>query len=190
MKNAFEVKNPDFELSPLTGMSKKHYIELAKHLLERALKNIKSLDTPLTFPTVPGKTYPQPNSPDWRYRSVEFEALERTFTLAGPLIHVDPEVTINNIKLRDYYKLQIYNTFTPGHPNSLPLPEELPDSNYQFFPFGNFTLKRKKMIWLNVSQSGLITGQHKTTGESLTLPLFRFLKNTVMKSTMICLKAI
>ena len=95
-KNAFEVSNPDFELSPLTGMTKQHYINLAKHLLGRALKNIKSIDQPLTFPTVPGKTYPQPNDPDWRYRSVEFEALERTFTLAGPLIHVEPDVVINN----------------------------------------------------------------------------------------------
>ncbi len=132
MNQAFKVKNPDLGLSPFTGMTKKHYIELAKYLLERAFRHVDSIHTPLSFPTVPGKTYPQPNDPDWRYRSVEFESLERTFTLAGPLIHVDPEVTIHNIKLRDYYKLQIYNTFTPGHPNSLPLPEELPDSNYQF----------------------------------------------------------
>ena len=132
MNNAFEVKNPDLNLSPFTGMSKKHYIELAKYLLERALKHIDSVETPLTFPVVPGKTYPQPDAPEWRYRSAEFEALERTFTLAGPLIHIDPETTINNINLRDYYSLQFYNAFTPGHPNTLPLPEELPDSNYQF----------------------------------------------------------
>ncbi|WP_430974258.1 DUF2264 domain-containing protein [Sunxiuqinia rutila] len=132
MKKAFEVENPDFDLSPHTGMTRKHYIELAKYLLERAFKHIDSIDTPLTFPIVPGKTYPQPNAPDWRYRSAEFEALERTFTLAGPLIHVDPETTINGINLRDYYCRQLYNTFTPGHANSLPLPEDLPDSNYQF----------------------------------------------------------
>ncbi|MGV8091544.1 MAG: DUF2264 domain-containing protein [Mangrovibacterium sp.] len=132
MKEAFEVENPDFELSPYTGMTKKHYIELATYLLERAFKYVDSIETPLTFPSVPGKTYPQPGAPDWRYRSAEFEALERTFTLAGPLIHVNPEITIRNIKLRDYYCLQIYNAFTPGHPNSLPLPEDLPDSNYQF----------------------------------------------------------
>lgn len=132
MKSAFEVNEPDFDLSPYTGMTKKHYVDLAKYLLERAFKYVDSIESPLSFPIVPGKTYPQPNAPDWRYRSAEFEALERTFTLAGPLIHVDPEVTINNIKLRDYYKLQIYNTFTPGHSNSLPLPEDLPDSNYQF----------------------------------------------------------
>ncbi len=132
MKRAFEVENPDYALSPYSGMSKKHYIELAKYLLERALKHVDSVETPLTFPVVPGKTYPQPDAPDWRYRSADFEALERTFTLAAPLIHIDPETTINHIKLRDYYSLQFYNAFTPGHSNSLPLPEELPDSNYQF----------------------------------------------------------
>jgi len=132
MKKAFEVKNPDFDLSPLTGMTKKHYIEMTKYLLERAFSHVGSINTPISFPAVPGKTYPQPNAPDWRYRSADFEALERTFTLAGPLIHIDPETKINNINLRDYYGLHFYNAFTPGHVNSLPLPEELPDSNYQF----------------------------------------------------------
>lgn len=132
MKKAFEVKNPDLELSPFTGMTKKHYIELAKYLLERAFMHVDSIDTPLTFPSVPGKTYPQPNAPDWRYKSADFEALERTFTLAGPLIHIDPATTIKGINLRDYYSRQIYNAFTPGHSNSLPMPEDLPDSNYQF----------------------------------------------------------
>lgn len=132
MKKAFEVKNPDFDLSPHTGMTKQHYIDCAKYLLERTFIHVDSLETPLSFPSVPGKTYPQPKDPDWRYRSLEFEALERTFTLAGPLIHQDPEVRINNIKLQDYYCLHLYNAFTSGHQNSLPLPEDLPDSNYQF----------------------------------------------------------
>ena len=132
MQKVFEVKDPDFELSPFTGMTKKHYIECAKYILERAFKHVDSLETPISFPIVPGKTYPQPNAPEWRYRSADFEALERTFNLAGPLIHVDPEIKINDIKLREYYSLHIYNAFTPGHPNSLPFPEYLPDSTYQF----------------------------------------------------------
>lgn len=132
MKPTYDVNNPDYKISPYTGMTRSHYIELAKYLLERTFTHIGSINDPLTFPLVPGKTYPQPDDPDWRWRSLEFEALERTFTLAGPLIHVDPETTINGIKLRDYYKLQLYNALTPGHPNSLPLPDELPDSNYQF----------------------------------------------------------
>ena len=133
MKNAYEVKNPDFSLSPYTGMIKQHYIELAKYVLERAFKHVASMDTPISFPTIPdSKTYPRPDDPDWRQRSLEFEALERTLTLAGLLMHINPEIAINGIKLRDYYCLHLYNALTPGHPNSLPLPEDLPDSTYQF----------------------------------------------------------
>ena len=132
MNNAFHVTSPDLALSPHTGMTKRHYVDLAKYLLSRAFKHVPNIDTPICFPTVPGKTYPQPNAPAWRWRSFEFESLERTFTIAGPLMHVEPDATINGIKLRDYYRRQIYNAFSPGHPNSLPLPEDLPDSTYQF----------------------------------------------------------
>ena len=175
MKNSFTVTNPDLTLSPLTGMTRKHYIECAKYLLERAFTHVNSIESPISFPTVPGKTYPQPNSPDWRYRSEEFEALERTFTLAGPLIHVDPEITIKGIKLRDYYCLQLYRAFTKGHSNSLPLPEELPDSNYQFTcEFGglfktlllmpdtlwpHFTEKQKEEMVVTISK----WAHHRTT---------------------------
>jgi len=132
MKKRFEIENPDVLLSPFTGMTKQHYVDCAKYLLERAFSHVDSMEDPIDFPAVPGKTYPQPGAPDWRYRSAEFEALERTFTLAGPLIHLDPGIEIKNIKLRDYYHLHLYNALTPGHPNSLPLPGALPDSTYQF----------------------------------------------------------
>ncbi len=132
MKNAFEVADPDWNRSPLTGMTKKHYVDCAKYLLERAFRHVDSIDTPIDFPIVAGKTYPQPEAPDWRYRSAEWEALERTFTLAGPLIHNDRDVSIKGIKLREYYGKHIFNALTPGHRNSLPLPQDLPDATYQF----------------------------------------------------------
>ncbi len=175
MKKKFEVENPDLALSPFTGMTKRHYIELAKYLLERAFTHVKSIDDPLTFPLVPGKSYPQEGSPDWRFRSLEFEALERTFNLAGPLIHVDPDTKINSIRLQDYYKLHLYNALTPGHPNSLPLPEDLPDSTYQFTcEFGGlfktlllmpdtlwsvYTQKEKDEMAVSISK----WGHHRTT---------------------------
>lgn len=156
MKKAFEIENPDFNLSPQTGMTKQHYIGLAKYLLERAFTHVDSLEDPILFPTVPGKTYPQPDAPDWRYRSAEFEALERTFTLAGPLIHIDPKTEIKGINLRDYYCLHLYNALTPGHSNSLPMPEDLPDSTYQFTcEFGGLfktLLLMPETIWTNFSE--------------------------------------
>lgn len=175
MKRTFEIENPDFKLSPFTGMTKRHYIECAKYILERAFSHVDSIDDPITFPGVPGKTYPQPGAPDWRYRSLEFEALERTFTLAGPLIHIDPEISIKEIKLRDYYCLHLYNALTPGHSNSLPLPEDLPDSTYQFTcEFGGlfktlllmpetlwpyFTKKQKNEMVITISK----WAHHRTT---------------------------
>jgi hypothetical protein len=156
LKQAFEVKDPDFELSPLTGMTRKHHIECAKYVLGRAFKHVKSFDSPIVFPLVPGKSYPQPNDPEWRKRSHEFEALERTFTLAAPLIHVDPETRIGDIKLRDYYCHHFYNALTPGHPNSLPLPEDLPDATYQFTcEFGGWTktlLLLPDVMWPHLTQ--------------------------------------
>jgi hypothetical protein len=175
MKPKFEVENPDIILSPFTGMTKHHYIEMAKYLLERAFSHVSSVEQPLTFPIVPGKTYPQEGSPEWRFRSLEFEALERTFTLAGPLIHVDPDVTIRGIRLRDYYHLHLYNALTPGHANSLPLPENLPDSTYQFTcEFGGLfktLLLMPDTLWSTYSQkekdemAACISkwGHHRTT---------------------------
>ena len=92
-QGAFEVRNPDLDLSPMTGMTRQHYIECAQYVLGRAFRHVKSFDSPIVFPLVPGKSYPQPDDPEWRLRSFEFEALERTFNLAAPLIHVDPEIS-------------------------------------------------------------------------------------------------
>ncbi len=128
----YRVENPDQDRSPFTGMTRKHYIECAKYVLNRAFVHVDSFDDYIIFPEVPGKTYPQPGSPDWRYRSLEFEGLRRTFALAGPLLHVEPEVEIRGIKLADYYAHHLRRALTPGHPNSIPMPEDLPDATYQF----------------------------------------------------------
>jgi len=132
MDKAFSVKDPDWKTSPYPRMTKRHYVDCAKYMHEPAFIHVKSIDDPLSFPTVPGKTYPQPGAPDWRWRSAEWEALERTFTLAGPLIHLDPDTRVRGIRLLDYYRLHVERALTPGNPESLPLPEDLPDATYQF----------------------------------------------------------
>ena len=156
LNKAFIVKEPNFDISPYTGMSRKHYIECAKYILERAFRNVKTFDTPIVFPTVPGKTYPQPNDPPWRHRSNEFESLVRTLSLAAPLMHVEPEIEINGINLQKYYCHHLYNALTPSHSNSLPLPEDLPDATYQFTcEFGGlckFLLLMPDVIWPYFSQ--------------------------------------
>lgn len=153
--NAYQVQNPDFELSPSTGMTRRHYIECARYILERAFRHVPSFESPIVFPLVPGKSYPQPNDPPWRTRAHEWEALERTFNLAAPLLQVDPEITIRGIKLRDYYCFHFHRALTPGNPNSLPLPEDLPDATYQFTcEFGGWTktlLLMPDVLWPHLS---------------------------------------
>ena len=141
MSNAYSPDRPDFTISPHTGMTRRHYIEAARHVLERAFRHVDSFDTPIVFPVIPGsKSYPQAGDPEWRQRSHEFEALERTFVLAAPLIHADPDVAIRGIRLCDYYRHHFHRALTPGNPNSLPLPGELPDATYQFTcEFGGLT---------------------------------------------------
>jgi hypothetical protein len=157
MKKHFEPENPDFKTSPFTGLTRQHYIDSARYVLERAFKHVKSFDQPIIFPTIPGsKSYPQPDDPPWRTRSHEFEALERTFNLAAPLIHVDPAASINGIHLRDYYLHHFHRALTPGNPNSIPMPDELPDATYQFTcEFGGWTktmLLMPDVLWPHWTQ--------------------------------------
>ena len=68
-QNAFVVRNPDLDMSPMKGMTREHYIECAKYVLGRAFRHVKSFDAPIIFPLVPGKSYPQPGDPEWKQRS-------------------------------------------------------------------------------------------------------------------------
>lgn len=191
MKRAYEVQNPDWNLSPSTGMTRKHYIECAKYILDRAFIHVSSFDQHIIFPTVPGKTYPQPGDPQWRWRSLEFEGLRRTMALAGPLMHVEPEITIRGIKLRDYYCHHLYNALTPGHSNSIPLPDELPDATYQFTcelgGLCSFLLLLPDIIWPFYTQEEkdaiaktlLAWGHHRTTQNNwrfFNISMLSFLK--------------
>jgi hypothetical protein len=157
MPNAYKPTRPDFETSPHTGMTRQHYIEAASHVLERAFQYVDSFETPIVFPLIPGsKSYPQPNDPEWRTRSHEFEALERTFVLAAPLLHANPDATIRGIRLCEYYRHHLLRALTPGNPNSLPLPSDLPDATYQFTcEFGGLTktlLLFPNVLWPKFTQ--------------------------------------
>ena len=175
MQKAFRVNNPDYSTSPMTGMTRAHYIECAKYVLGRAFSHVGSPEAPFSFPAPGGTSYPQPDDPEWRFRSLEFEALERTFALAGPLIHVEPNVSVNGIGLREYYCHQFVSALTPGNPTSLPLPDDLPDATYQFTcEFGGLSktlLLMPDTLWphLTVEQRGAVAltiskwAHHRTT---------------------------
>ncbi len=113
----FEVKNPDFQLSPYTGMGRQHWIDAAKYMLDGIFRHIKSIEDPVIVPRYETEiTYPNAHTPAWKVQAEIFEGLARSFFLAAPLIHIEPEAVVAGMPLRDYYKKQILKACTPGDP--------------------------------------------------------------------------
>lgn len=102
--SVFQIKNPDLNLSPYTGMTKKHWRDAALYLLEGAFSYIHTLDDPMKFPKQPGKSYPQDEK---KVPTEKLEGLSRTLFIASPLLKENPNLVINNIKVGDYYRYQI-----------------------------------------------------------------------------------
>ncbi|MEN3322424.1 DUF2264 domain-containing protein [Mariniflexile soesokkakense] len=103
-EDIFQIVNPDYKLSPHTGMTKQHWKDAAMYLLEGAFGYVNSLDDPMKFPKQPGKSYPHDES---RVPTEKLEGLCRTLFVAAPLLKENPELVINNIKVADYYRYQI-----------------------------------------------------------------------------------
>ncbi|PXY39310.1 hypothetical protein DMB65_18305 [Flavobacterium cheongpyeongense] len=106
----FQIKNPDFNVSPQTGMTKHHWRDAALYLLEGAFSYIHKLDDPMQFPKQEGKSYPSnPN----QVPTEKLEGLCRTLFIASPLLKENPSLVINNIKVADYYRFQIGKLIDP-----------------------------------------------------------------------------
>ncbi|MFD2828509.1 DUF2264 domain-containing protein [Leeuwenhoekiella polynyae] len=100
----FQVENPDFKTSPYTGMTKKHWEDAARYLLAGAFSYIDDLDDPMKFPKLPGKSYPHDIG---RVPTEKLEGLVRTLFVAAPLLKKEPDLTLNGIKVAEYYQHQL-----------------------------------------------------------------------------------
>ncbi|PXY46441.1 DUF2264 domain-containing protein [Flavobacterium hydrophilum] len=109
--NIFEIQNPDYKISPYTGMTKQHWKDAGLYLLEGAFSYIHKLDDPMQFPKQEGKSYPSnPN----QVPTEKLEGLCRTLFIASPLLKENPDLIINNIKVADYYRYQISKLTDPN----------------------------------------------------------------------------
>ncbi len=112
----YELKNHNTELSPFTGMDRQHWIDCGKFMLEGAFQHVDSIEQPMLFPKVPGKSYPQlgyDKCPPEQRSAAIFEGVARTFNIAAPLIALEPDLTIHGIRLADYYKYQLLQLTDP-----------------------------------------------------------------------------
>lgn len=103
-KTIFQVKQPDFKLSPETGMTRKHWKDAALYLLSGAFSYVHKLEDPMKFPKQPGKSYPQDGKPN---TTEKLEGLCRTLFVAAPLLKENPSLVVNNIQVGAYYRFQL-----------------------------------------------------------------------------------
>lgn len=114
---AFKAKTLDFKLSPYTGMTRQSWIEAGEYLLEGIFSNIKSPDDPVVMPRKETEvTYPRPEDPEGRRRAEMFEGLARSFFIAAPLLHNNPELELAGHKIREYYRRHVLKACTKGDP--------------------------------------------------------------------------
>ncbi|WOO40845.1 DUF2264 domain-containing protein [Rubellicoccus peritrichatus] len=109
-KPVFEIKNPDFELSPYTGMTRQNWKDAGVYLLEGAFGYVESIEDSMLFPKLPGKSRQSADA------VARLETLCRTLFIAAALMRDDPDLTINGIKLADYYRYHLNAICDPESP--------------------------------------------------------------------------
>ena len=111
----FSMEKPDYVKSPYTGMTRDEWIRCGIYILEGAFQYVDAMKTPMFLPKFPGKSYPSggnENATPERRNAAIFEALARTFNVAAPLLSENPELTVNGIKLIDYYNYHLLRLLT------------------------------------------------------------------------------
>jgi hypothetical protein len=149
----FQIENPNYELSPYTGMTKQHWKDAALYLLEGAFSYVHSLDDPMKFPKQSGKSYPHDEN---RVPTEKLEGLCRTLFVAAPLLKENPNLVINNVKVADYYRYQI-NKLIDSKSESYIIPRAKnagPSQNLvEFGALAVSLLLNPEVLWEPLSQS-------------------------------------
>lgn len=171
-ENIFTISNPDFDLSPHTGMTKKHWEDAALYLLEGAFSYINELDDAMVFPKQPGKSYPR----DGVHTATEkLEGLCRTLFVAAPLLKKDPNLEINGIKVADYYRHQILRLIDPTSDTYIaPRPSDGGPSQ-KLVEFGALSISlfvAPEMLWepLSKAQQDALAATMISYGDGPTVP--------------------
>ena len=110
----FVVEQPDKQLSPYTGLTRRHWQQAARYLLSGAFSYVHQLDDPLQFPKQAGKSYPRSES---QVPTEKLEGLCRTLFMAAPLLKEEPGLTLNGIRVGDYYRYQLAQLVNPASPS-------------------------------------------------------------------------
>lgn len=140
---SFKPRTLDYDLSPYTGLTRQSWIEAGEYIMEGIFKHIKDFQDPVVIPRTEDEiSYPHKNgNPQNRIAEEKaeiFEGLTRSFFIAAPLIHCNPEIEAGGYKLKDYYKNQVLRTCTSGDRCCAGTYEELQESTDWADPYRPF----------------------------------------------------
>lgn len=170
--NVFNVVNPNYELSPYTGMTKQHWKDAALYLLKGAFSYIHNLDDPMKFPKQPGVSYPKDEA---KVPTEKLEGLCRTLFVAAPILKDNPDLVINNIKVADYYRYQIGLLIDPSSPSYIVPRPKNGGPNQNLVEFGALSvsmLVAPEIIWdpLPQAQKDALAKTMLSYGDGPTVP--------------------
>jgi len=110
----FKVKKPNYNVSPLTGMTRNNWVDAAAYLLNGAFGYIHSMDDAMKFPKQHDKTYPLNEG---QVPTEKLEGFCRTLFVAAPLLREKPTLKLNNISVAEYYRHNLLNLIRPTSPS-------------------------------------------------------------------------
>ena len=114
IEQTFTIPTPNYKVSPYTGLDRQGWIDVAEWLLDGAFTYIRNIDDPMYFPKQFDKTYP---NNEGQVPTAKLEGFCRTLFLAAPLLKENPDLTLNGIKVADYYRHQLLNLINPNSPS-------------------------------------------------------------------------
>ena len=114
IEQTFTIPTPNYKVSPYTGLDRQGWIDAAEWMLEGAFTYIRTMDDPMYFPKQFDKTYPNHES---QVATAKLEGFCRTLFLAAPLLRENPDLTLNGIKVADYYRHQLLCLINPQSPS-------------------------------------------------------------------------
>ncbi len=108
----FRPEGRDHVRSPYTGLTRKHWLDAGKYLLEGMFSHLDSIEDPMVMPRAETEvTYPHyyssPEAQDAERRAEIFEGLTRSLFIASVVIHEEPDLVLNGIPVAEYYRRHI-----------------------------------------------------------------------------------
>lgn len=167
--NIFEVKQPDFKKSPYTGLTRKHWLEAAKYILNGAFGYIHCLDDQMYFPKQLDKTYPK----DEKAAPVaKLEGLARTMFVAAPILHNDSNLMLHGIRVADYYRHQLVSLSNSDSKSFIP--DRTGGPSQTLLELGSLAISMKaapEVLWnpLSKAQKDALAAKMKSYGEGPTI---------------------